>query len=169
MSAVDARTSRSSWARLPALPEPADAGESARPARTASPATAGATTFARVRSRPDMAPLLLARRTPVGRSSAAQREPGAVAFAVGVPDSSRRDCDGLTLFRRYDGHPAPRRRVVGGGDEGRVLAAGPGHLDDGRRDRTGGRPRPERAGDADDAVPGRPAVVVGVEVDARRV
>src|SRR3954465_13571670 len=100
MSAVDARTSRSSWARLPALPAPAEAGESARPARTASPATAGPTTFARVESRPDMAPLLLARRARAGRSSAAQREPGAVTFAVGVPDSSQGYSDGLSLFRR---------------------------------------------------------------------
>src|SRR3954471_4217144 len=146
MSAVDARTSRSSWARLPALPGPAEAGESARPARTASPATAGATTFARVRSRPDMAPLLLARPTPVDRSSAGQREPGAVAFAVGVPDSSRRDCDGLTLFRRYDGHPPAARGVVRGRDGHRVLEALAADLDDRGRDRTGHRPWPERAG-----------------------
>src|SRR5205807_2488263 len=58
------------------------------------------------------------------------------------------------------------RRVVRRNDRPWVRAVLPGHHDDGGRDRTGRRPWAERAGDADDAVPRRAALVVGVERDA---
>src|SRR4051794_6650852 len=106
MSARDARTSRTSEG--PPELEPAIAGVSASPPRTASAVMTGAISFGLESTRPITAP--------PSALSVGHGDPGAVGFAVRAPAPSHGNCYGLALFPRYGGDPAPARGVVRRGD-----------------------------------------------------
>src|SRR3954471_8664226 len=136
MSACDARTSRSTTS-----PDvvPAEAGTNARPATSRRPPRAA------------MAPRVgsEARRMATSVTSGDRTDRLPVRFAVTVPDPSRRDAHRGAEAGRNLRHPTLGARVVSRRDvvDPAVAAVDFHHRAD---DRRCARPRPERAGRADE-------------------